>query len=159
MPRYFFMITNWSESESTSEQLLEHYLALGTFEDRLCEFNQAIGAHLSSQSFEENECTMFMALQTFNLAGIVRNEHEDTQGSCMDLGRFQSQVLKAGSLVIKHSRRVIVRVANGVQALWNKLSERFSGWKFSAQLKPLVGPNRRLLRPPATAILTEVLRP
>jgi hypothetical protein len=99
MPHYFFLITNWDESQRTAEQLVEHYRARGTYEDRLGEFNQAIGANLSSQSFEENECTMLMALLAFNLANIVRSEHESVQGSCMDLGRFQSQVLKAGGML------------------------------------------------------------
>lgn len=48
----FFPIASWSESERTAEQLVAHYRERGTFEDRLGEFNQAIGANLSSQSFE-----------------------------------------------------------------------------------------------------------
>jgi hypothetical protein len=159
LPHYFFLVTNWKESERTTEQLLEHYRGRGTFEDRLGEFNQAIGAHLSSQSFAENECTMLIALLAFNLAGVVRNEHEDVQGSCMDLGRFQSQVLKAGALVIKHSRRVIVRVARSVQDFWERLSGRFAGWKLPDRLQANIGPNRRALRPPPShAHLIEVLR-
>jgi hypothetical protein len=158
LPNYFFLVTNWNESERPAEQLLEHYRARGTFEDRLGEFNQAIGAHLSSQSFAENECTMLMALLAFNLAGIVRNEHEDVHGSCTDLGRFQNQVLKAGAVVIKHSRRLIVRVARSVQDFWERLSGRFSGWKLPARLQADSGPNRRALRPPPThAHLVEVL--
>jgi len=85
-----------------------------TFEDRLREFNQSIGANLSSQSFEENGTTILMALLAFNLANIVRSEHEIVQGSGMDLKRFQSQVLKAEAIVVKHSRRLIVRVENSV---------------------------------------------
>lgn len=90
---------------------------------------------------------------------IVRNEHEDVQGSCTDLGRFQSQVLKAGALVIKHSRRVIVRLARSVQDFWERLSGRFSTWKLPDRLHANIGPNRRALRPPpAHAHLIEVLR-
>ena len=159
MPHYFFLITNWDEDSRTAEQLLEHYRARGTFEDRLGEFKQAIGVHLSSQTFAENECTMLMALLAFNLASIVRNEHEDVHGSCMDLGRFQSQVLKAGAVVIKHSRRLIVRVARSVQDFWGRLCGRFQGWKLPARLEVNVGPNRRALRPPpAHSHLVEVLR-
>jgi hypothetical protein len=39
---------------------------------------------------------MLMALLAFNLANIVRSEHENVQGSCMDLERFQSQFLRPG---------------------------------------------------------------
>ena len=160
LPHHFFLITNWSESERSAEQLLDHYRARGTFEDRLGEFNQAIGANLSSQSFEENETTMLMALLAFNLANIVRSEHENVQGSCMDLKRFQSQVLKAGAIVVKHSRRLIVRVANGVHYFWHRLTECISGWKLPARLSVNTAPNRRELRPPPShAFLTEVIRP
>lgn len=143
MPHYFFLVTNWNESQRSSDQLLEHYRGHGTFEDRLGKFNQVNGAQLSSKSFTENECTMLMALQAFNLASIVRNEHEDVQGSCMDLGRFQNQVLQAGALVIKHFRRVIVRVARSVQGFWERLSGRFSAWKLPDRLHANIGPNRR----------------
>ena len=158
MPRYFFLVTNWNEQQRTAEQLLKHYRSRGTFEDRLGEFNQAIGIHLSSQSFSENECTMLMALLAFNLVGMVRNEHEDAQGSCTDLGRFQYQVLKAGALVIKHSRRVIVRVARAVQNFWERLSGQLSAWKLPARLQANSRANRRKLRPPPKhAHLIEVL--
>jgi hypothetical protein len=160
MPHYFFLITNWDESERTAEQLVEHYRARGTCEDRLGEFNQAIGANLSSHSFEENECTMLMALLAFNLANIVGSEHENVQGSCMVLGRFQSQVLNAGALVLKHSRQMIVRVAHSVRYFWKKLNEHFTVWKLPARLDPNIGANRRRLRPsPRHAYLTEVQRP
>lgn len=159
MPHYFFLVTNRAESELTAEQLLAHYRERGTFEDRLGEFNQAIGVHLSSQSFAENECTMLMALLAFNLANVVRNEHEDVQGSCMDLGRFQNQVLKAGALIVKHARRLTVRVARSVQDFWERLSDQFSGWKLPDRLHANIGPNRRALRPPPKhSHLIEVLR-
>jgi hypothetical protein len=159
IPNHFFLVSNWSESQRTTEELLEHYRKRGTFEDRLGELNHAIGAHLSSRSFAENECTMLMALLAFNLAGIARNEHEDAYGSCMDLGRFQSQVLKAGALIIKHSRRLIVRVARSVQEFWVRLASRFSSWRLPDRLQSHIGPNRRALRPPPShAHRTEVLR-
>jgi hypothetical protein len=155
MPRFFFLITNWSEEERTAEQLLAHYRARGTFEDRFGEFNQAIGAHLSSESFEENECTMLMAMLAYNLA----NEHEDVQGSCMDLGRFQNQVLKAGAFVVKHSRRVIVRVARSEQDFWQRINDRSASWRLPSRLKSNLGLTRRRLRPPPEhAHLIEVLR-
>ena len=159
MPNYFFLVTNWDESQRTAEQLLAHYRERGTFEDRLGEFNQAIGVHLSSQSFADNECTMLLALLAFNLANIVRNEHEDAQGSCTDLGRFQNHVLKAGAMIVKHARRLIVRVARSVQDFWERLSGRLSGWKLPDRLRANTGPNRRALRPPPKhAHLIEVLR-
>ena len=74
IPRYFFLVTNWPESSRSGDFLLEHYRRRGTFEDRLGEFNGAIGPHLSSQNFKENEATMLLGLLAFNLNTVCRNE-------------------------------------------------------------------------------------
>jgi hypothetical protein len=79
---------------------------------------------------------------------------------CMDLERFQSQVQKAGAIVVYHSRRLIVRVANSVHYFWEGLKERFTSWRLPARMNANVVPNRRDLRPqPSHAFLTEALRP
>ena len=81
--------------------MLAHYRKRGTFEDRLGEFNAAIGAHLSSPNFHENEITMLLAMLAFNLSSMLRNEFEDALGGCWDLSRFQASVLRAGGRVVK----------------------------------------------------------
>jgi len=50
-PRYFFLVTNWPPTLRSGEDLLAHYRKRGTFEDRLGEFNAAIGPHLSGRGF------------------------------------------------------------------------------------------------------------
>jgi hypothetical protein len=101
-----------------------------------------------------------MVLLAFNMSNIFCSEYENVQGNCIDLMRLQSQVLKAGALVLKHSRQLIVRVSNSILYFWNRLNERFSGKKLQARLNANIGPNRRRLRPPPRpAHLTEVLRP
>ena len=35
MPRWFFLVTNWSEDARSADELLAHYRKRGTFEDRL----------------------------------------------------------------------------------------------------------------------------
>ncbi|WP_261344081.1 transposase, partial [Roseimaritima sediminicola] len=62
IPQYFFLVTNWDEAARSGREVLAHYRRRGTFEDRLGEFNAAIGVHLSQQSFKANEATMLMAL-------------------------------------------------------------------------------------------------
>ena len=76
--------------------MLEHYRRRGTFEDRLGEFNEAIGPHLSSREFVENEVTLLLALLAFNLVSMLRGEFEDELGGCWDLHRFVQSVLRAG---------------------------------------------------------------
>lgn len=159
IPNHFFLVTNWDEKARTADQLLAHYRPRGTFEDRLGEFNQAIGTHLSSQAFAENETTMLMAMLAYNLDSVLRNELENAHGSGLDLGRFQSYVLKAGARVVKHARRLIVHVARSVQGFWGKLSGSIDQWNLPERLSVNSKANRRALRPPPPhAHLEEVLR-
>ena len=72
IPDYFFLVTNWEKSRRKAGTLLGFYRKRGTFEDRLGEFNQAIGVHLSSQPFAKNEATMLLAMLAYNLASIAR---------------------------------------------------------------------------------------
>jgi hypothetical protein len=136
IPRYFFLVTNWPESSRSGDFLLEHYRRRGTFEDRLGEFNGAIGPHLSSQNFKENEATMLLGLLAFNLNKVCRNELEDSVGGCWDLTRFQLFMLKVGAEIIKHSRRLIVRIAESARPLWSRLTERLERWQQVSDLTP-----------------------
>ena len=157
MPRYFFLITNWSETERSGRELLAHYRRRGTFEDRLGEFNDAIGVHLSSRNFKENEATMLLALLSFNLTSICRIELKDSVCGCWDLIRFQLFVLKVGAEIIKHSRRLMMRIAESAEPLWSRLTKRMKRWSLPLTHK-IASPIRRgFTPPPQHAHLTEVL--
>jgi len=80
LPRYFFLITNWPKTLRSGEEVLAHYRKRGTFEDRLGEFNEVIGPHLSSREFVENEVTMLLAMLAFNMTTMLRNELEAALG-------------------------------------------------------------------------------
>jgi hypothetical protein len=73
-PDYFFLITNWPAEKKSAAQLLEPYRCRGTFEDRLGEFNAAVGPHLSSPQFHENEVLLLLSLLAYNLASLLRTE-------------------------------------------------------------------------------------
>ncbi len=157
-PDYFFLITNWSPKVRTAEQLLEHYRARGTFEDRLGEFRQAVGPHLSSPKFAANEALLLLSLLAFNLGSFLRLELEDDAGACLDLNRFQKTVLKAGGRVIKHSRRLVVHIAQSVIPLWERLSRRLQRWRLTRRCPRPIGPRQRpWMPPPSHAHLGEVL--
>ncbi len=117
MPRWFFWVTNWTEESRSADALLTHYRKRGTFEDRLGEFNESIGVHLSSQGCKENEATMLLALLAFNLNTICRNELEDAAGGAWDMRRFVEFVLKVGGRMVKHSRRLVLRIAQSAEPL------------------------------------------
>lgn len=159
LPHYFFLITNWTERQRSAEEVLAHYRRRGTFEDRLGELQQAIGPHLSSPEFADNEATMLLALLAYNLSSLLRIELEDDLGGCWDLSRFQKSVLKAGGRVVKHARRLWLQVAQSVAPFWQRLASRISRLRLAPRWSAPLGARRREWVPaPAHAHLTEVLR-
>jgi len=157
-PHYFFLITNWSRQRRGAWELVEHYRKRGTFEDRLGEFNGAIGNGLSADSFEANEAALLLKLLAFNLGGIVRGELEASSGNGWDLKRVQQTVLKAGARVIEHGRRIIVDVARGAGAFWARVLGRVSRWWRDAGWGRRGPRPRRYVPPPPHAHLDLVLR-
>jgi hypothetical protein len=157
-PDHFFLIVGWKPEQLSALQALEHYRARGTFEDRLGEFQQAIGPRLSHDDFDENETLLRLSLLAFNLASMLRNEYE-ASGSCMDLARFQRDVLKAGARLAKHSRQLIVYVARVIRPLWDRFIGRIEAWRLPDRFPMPRGARFRKWRPlPAHAFLAEVRR-
>jgi hypothetical protein len=159
MPHYFFLLASWTEEERSAQEVLDHYRGRGTFEDRLGEFQQTIGSHLSSLEFVNNEVTLLLILLAYNLASLLRIELEDDLGGCWDLSRFQKSVLKAGGKVVKRSNRLWLYVARCVQPFWERLAARLRRFRLPARWCSPRGARRRAwVRPPAHAHLTLVLR-
>jgi Transposase DDE domain group 1 len=159
LPDYFFLVVGWKVDELDGEAALEHYRQRGTFEDRLGEFQQAIGPHLSHDDFQANEALLRLSLLAFNLASILRIEYEAEAGSCFDLGRFQRDVLKGGGRVAKHSRRLRLYVARVVTPFWKRLVACLNRWKLPARFPPPRGSRvRAWMPPPRHAFLHEVRR-
>jgi hypothetical protein len=148
MPRYFFLVTNWPPTVKSGKEVLAHYRKRGTFEDRLGEFNEAIGAHLSSPDFEENEVTMLLAMLGFNLSSMLRNEFEDALGGCWDLHRFQDSVLRAGGRVVKGSRRLWLYIEESVSEFWQVMSARIKQLRLPSLWKSPRGATSRGYMPP-----------
>jgi hypothetical protein len=158
-PDYFFLVTNHDEQQKDGEACVEHYRRRGTFEDRLGEFNQALGTQLSSPEFHENEATFLLCLLALNLVNMLRIELEHSVGGCWDLKRFNNYVLKAGGRVAKHSRRLIVHLAESVVKFWGRLVESISSWRRVPRFPQVRGPTSHGWRPPPRhAHLSEVLR-
>lgn len=159
MPDYFFLVTHRTEEELPAEAALGHYRKRGTFEDRLGEFNATVRPRLSSPGFAENEATLLLSLLAFNLASMLRCELEDDAGACLDLQRFQRQVLQAGARVTKHSKRLCVDLAKAVSESWERLIKRIAGWRLPCRWPaPLGAGSRNWVAPPPHAFLEEVLR-
>jgi hypothetical protein len=158
VPDSFFLVTGWSVAEKSGEELLAHYRRRGTFEDRFGEFNAAVGPHLSSPHFHENEALLLLSLLAYNLASLLRTELEADQGACWDLKRFQRSVLKAGGRLVKHSRRLFLLLARAVTPFWQSLRECLSRWRLPARWQPRGPTTRDWMPPPRHAHRTLVLR-
>lgn len=159
MPRYFFLITNYSKSERTGQEALDMYRQRGTFEDRLAEFNTVLGPHLSHSEFGKNQISLWLALLAFNLASFLRIELERANGTGWDLIRFRECVLKAGGRVARHSRRLTIKVTQAISSFWSTLSTRIARWKLPPTFAQPSGPRRRpWVPPPRHAHLTLVYR-
>jgi hypothetical protein len=159
LPDYFFLLVGWKEEELDGEAALAHYRRRGTFEDRLGEFQQAIGTHLSHDTFAANEALLLLSLLAFNLVSALRIEYEYEAASCFDLVRFQRDVLKAGGRVVKHARRLVLHVAKVVTSFWEQLLRRLARWKLPHRFPQPRGPQLRdWIRAPRHAFLKEVRR-
>ena len=161
LPDYFFLVTGWSREQKNAWAVLEHYRRRGTFEDRLGEFNQAIGPRLSSPTFAENEATLLLSLLAFNLDAILRAEMEMASpvSNGWDLGRVQQTVVKAAGRVTRGSRRVFLCVAEAVVPIWQRLLERLERWRQPTKPGSNRGPAARpWVPPPAHAHPSLVLR-
>ena len=159
LPRTFFLITNWPKTLRSGAEVLAHYRKRGTFEDRLGEFNEVVGPHLSSREFVENEVTMLLAMLAFNLATMLRNEFEAELGGCWDLHRFGESVLRAGGRVVKHARRVWLHIEQSVGPFWKVMTRRIGQLRLASRWSRPHGPRRRdWIPPPSHAHLSLVLR-
>jgi hypothetical protein len=159
LPDYFFLIAGWNAEELDGPAALAHYRQRGTFEDRLGEFQQAIRPHLSHDDFQANEALLRLSLLAFNLASTLRIEYEAAAGSCVDLGRFQRDVLKAGGRVVKGAHRLKLYVARVVAPFWERLIACLNRWKLPTRFPPPRGARARAwLPPPRHAFLHEVRR-
>jgi Transposase DDE domain group 1 len=158
-PDYFFLVTDRWVDELPGAAALEHYRGRGTFEDRLGEFRAAVGPHLSSPTFAENETLLLLSLLSTNLVNVLRCEAEDAGGGCWDLGRFQRRVLKAGGRVAKHSHRLQITLAAAVMPIWQRLLHCFERWRLPTRFAMPRGPRpRRYISLLRHAFLSEVVR-
>jgi hypothetical protein len=159
LPRYFLLVTNWPRTLRSGEEVLAHYRRRGTFEDRLGEFNEVVGPHLSSREFVENEVTMLLAMLAFNMTTMLRNEFEAAVGGSWDLRRFQQSVLRAGGRVVKHARRLWLHVEESVGSFWKVMTRRIGQLRLASKwISPRGAGHRDWVPPPPHSHLSLVLR-
>lgn len=150
-PDYFFLVTNWSATSRTPDELLDHYRQRGTFEDRFGELNQSFGVRLSSPTFAENEATFLLSLLAFNMVEVLRREAECATGNGWDLRRFQRTVLQVGARMVKGSHYLRFLLMAPFAAIWSLVAGRIQKW--SDHLAKWIPRGRHLVPPPQHAHL------
>lgn len=126
--------------------------------DRLSELNAAIGVLPSSRNFKESEASMLLALLSLNISPLCRLELEESVGGGRDLVRFQRFVLKVGAEMTKHSRRLVMRIAESTQPRGSRFVERLQRWALPESHRITTTRRSGFMPPPQHSHLSEVLR-
>jgi len=119
--RLFFLVSNAARPEATSAALLARYRQRGCAENHIGEFVNTIGSKVSSHFLRDNEVVLLLGLLAYNLVHHVRTRLARHLGEGVSLQRVRERFLKAASLVVRHARRVVVRIGQQKVAAWRSL--------------------------------------
>jgi hypothetical protein len=106
----FFLVTNAARREGGSEALLARYRRRGTAENHIGELVNTIGAKVSSHGMAENEVNLLVGLLAYNLVHHVRQRLAVHLEEGVSLQRVRERFLKAAAQVVRHARRIVVRI-------------------------------------------------
>ena len=159
-PDYFFLVSGWTEEEMDGAASLEHYRRRGTFEDRLGEFNQALGIQLSSPEFRENEATLVAGPAGVQPRQSVADRVGGQVGRLLGPGavsRLRAEGRRSGDQAFATAAGA--SGAGGGRFLAASVLQRIAGWHLAPRFPLPRAPTVRLWRPPPRhAYLSEVLR-
>jgi hypothetical protein len=117
----FFLVTNAALCERGSAALLAHYRKRGRAENHIGELVNVIGPKASLHELAKNEVVLLLGLVAYNLVHHVRRKLEAHLGEGVSLRRVRDRFLKAAAKVVRHARRVIVRIGRQKVAAWQTL--------------------------------------
>lgn len=137
--RYFFLLTNWTEEELSSFDLLEYYRQRGTMERWIGEFKNVINPALScsgrprpgtkkSHDRDDLSCNQSLLLLYalgYNLLNLCRNLMCQQTGKGWSIGRFREQVLKTGVRIVFHARQIHICIMESAASLWRIMERAF----------------------------------
>lgn len=121
--RLFFLITNAARPEATSLALLARYRQRGRAENHIGELVNVIGPKVSLHHLASNEVVLLLGLLAYNLVHHIRGCLERRLREGISLQRVRERFLKAASHVVRHARRVIVRIGRSKADAWRQLVE------------------------------------
>jgi hypothetical protein len=119
--RLFFLVTNASRPTSTSAELLARYRRRGSAENHIGEFVNVIGPKISSPLLRENETTMLLGILAYTLVHHVRTRLAAHLHEGMSLQRVRERFLKAAAVIVRHARRIVVRIGEAKVRAWRTL--------------------------------------
>lgn len=144
----FYLATNLTRPQATSEIILETYRHRGTAEAHIGEFKRVIAPLLSSVQrhrngapqrkrkvgMAENEVTLLLSAFAYQLVHALRCLIEQATGEGMSLDRVRERVLKVATSVVRHARAVYFRIASAKATLWRALSTALPAFLAGAEV-------------------------
>ncbi len=136
---YFFLITDWSENETSGFELLEFYRQRGTMERWIGEFKDVLEPALSCSArprqtgntvpkFRDdlacNEALLLLYASACNLLNTARRLMEKATKEGWSLRRFREQVLKIAIHFTLHARQIQAWITRSAAELWLLLGLR-----------------------------------
>jgi len=132
----FYLATNFSRPQATSEVILSTYRKRGTGEAHIGEFKRVLAPKLSSVQRHrqgaphrkrkvgraENEVVLLLAALAYELVHAVRCLVEIETGDGLSLDRVRERFLKVATSVVRRARAVYFRICAAKAALWEALS-------------------------------------
>ncbi len=142
---HFWLITNWTTTQISGQELLAAYRQRGTAEGHLGELMDVLAPTLSSaprpkqsyrgrpprteqtrpcDAFAHNEVILLLNALAYNLAHTARCLLETAEGQGWSLRRFRERVLRVAGRVIVHARYATLVICQTAQPLWRVLCSR-----------------------------------
>ena len=140
-PDYFWLLTNWTQTQMSGEALLEHYRERGTAEGHQGELMDVLDPALhssprpkthyrhrvpknvtpSGDSFCINEVILLLNVMAYNITHALRVLVEWGTKEGWSLRRVRERVLKIAARITVHGRRAIMVVNKAAARHWRSL--------------------------------------
>ena len=128
---HFFLVTNFTETRRSGDQLLALYRRRGKAEAHMGELKSVLSPHLSctcrgastSQAvFARNEANLLLSIYAYQVMHAMRRGLERTTKQGFSLRRLRERYLKVAATVRVHARRITVVISQSAAKLWQVMT-------------------------------------
>ena len=122
----FFLVTNVSVEEEGAARLLDRYRQRGRAENHIGELVNVVATKVSPHAIVANEVVLLLGLLAYNLMHHVRLRVSRVLRQGLSLQLLRERFLKASTRIVRHARRVEVRIGSAKVEAWRVLTEAFA---------------------------------